>query len=123
MTVVYDAGALIAADRNSRTFLAIHAALLGRGLVPVVPAGVVAQVWRSPDRQVPLVRVLRGCRVEPLDEIAAKRVGLRAGASGVSDVIDCTVADAALRLGCPVLTSDPVDIARAGVPAAMIRVC
>ena len=53
---VYDAGALVAAERNERTLWAEHRVRLETGMVPIVPAPVVAQVrpmsstrrsWRS----------------------------------------------------------------------------
>ncbi len=58
--VVYDAGPLIAAERNERRFWAEHRARLEMGIVPCVPTVVVAQVSRSA-RQAQLRRLLRGC--------------------------------------------------------------
>ena len=49
MGVTYDSGALIAADRGERRMWARHRALLLRGMVPTVPAPVLAQSWRGPD--------------------------------------------------------------------------
>jgi len=72
--VVYDAGALIAGDRDERRFWAEHRARLELDLVPVVPATVVAQVSRS-SRQARLRLLLRGCDVVALDEAEAHRVG------------------------------------------------
>ncbi|MFY9807689.1 MAG: hypothetical protein WCC65_09550 [Pseudonocardiaceae bacterium] len=46
--VVDDAGALIAAERNDRSFWADHRVRLEQGTIPVTPAAVVAQVSRSP---------------------------------------------------------------------------
>ena len=54
--VVYDAGMLVAADRNVRVVWAEHRVRLEAGIVPVVPAPVVAQVSRSP-QQVQLRRL------------------------------------------------------------------
>lgn len=122
MNVVYDAGALIAADRGDRRFLALHAELLSAGVVPVVPAGVLAQVWRDPARQVGLSRTLRGCRVASLDRRQAELAGIRARRTRVFDVIDCCVAEAAAVLDAVVMTSNPEDIARAGVPRRDIQV-
>ena len=121
--VTYDTGALIAADRNDATLLARHEALLRRGVVPTVPAPVLAQAWRKPSRQVTLVRFLRGCRTEPTDEALAKRVGLLAESTTHHDIVDLAVAEGALRRGDVVVTSDPSDIERAGVPkSAIVRV-
>jgi hypothetical protein len=55
--VVYDAGALAAADRNVRAVWADHRIRLEAGIIPVFPAPVVAQVSRSPARV-----QLRRCR-------------------------------------------------------------
>jgi hypothetical protein len=41
--LTYDIGALIAAERNDRTMWALHRAALVRGLLPVVPSGVLAE--------------------------------------------------------------------------------
>ncbi len=67
MTVVYDAGALIAADRSDRETWADHRARLELGVVPVTTAPVVAQVSRAA-RQAQLRRFLRGCEVVPFAE-------------------------------------------------------
>jgi hypothetical protein len=60
--IIYDAAVLVAADRNSRSAWVEHRVRLEAGILPVVPAPVVAQVSRSP-RQVQLRRLLRGCEV------------------------------------------------------------
>jgi hypothetical protein len=67
---VYDAGVLIAADRNDRRVWAEHRLRLEAGLVPVVPATVVAQASRAPT-QAGLRRLLRGCEVAALTEAEA----------------------------------------------------
>ena len=70
--VLYDAGPLIAAERNDRRFWAEHRMRLELAIVPCVPAPIVAQASRSP-KQVQLRRLLRGCEVVPLDEAGAHR--------------------------------------------------
>lgn len=107
--VVYDAGALIAAERNDREFWADHKIRLTDGILPVVPAVVVAQVSRSP-RQVQLGRLLRGCEVRVLDEAGAHRAGAALGRAGTSDVADAAVATVA-RNASSIVTSDRADIA------------
>jgi hypothetical protein len=118
--VTYDAGALISLDRGVQSSVAKHRRFQERGIVPVVPACVLAQVWRDPARQVRLGLALRGCRIEGLDAAQAKRVGVLAKLTGTSDVVDLSVADGALRRRDIVLTSDPDDIAACGVPPAAI---
>ena len=109
--VVYDAGALIAAERHDRRLWADHRVRLELGVVPIVPAPVVAQVSRSP-RQAQLRRLLRGCRVEPFDEARAHRVGALLANSGTSDVVDALVVAIAIERTAAIVTSDRADLER-----------
>jgi len=89
-------------------------------------AAVVAQVWRGGSRQARLARLLASDLVSELalDSEASRRIGLlAAAASGARDVVDGHIAIIALDQDAIVLTSDPEDIARWGVPAANIVVC
>ena len=117
--VTYDSGMLIAIDRGDRVSLARHTALLRAGRTPTVPAGVLAQVWRS-GRQAELSRALRGCEVEPLTDDRARAVGRLAAATGHPDVVDLSVVEGALRRPQRVATSDPQDMLRAGLPASHV---
>ncbi len=45
--VTYDAGALVAADRNDRRMWALHAGFLAEEVSPTVPAPVLAEAWRG----------------------------------------------------------------------------
>lgn len=119
--VTYDAGALIAIDRGDVAAAALHMRYLQRSIVPVVPAGMLAQVWREPARQVRLGIALRGCRVEALDEQRSKQIGELARLTGQSDVVDLSVAEGVLRRRDLVHTSDPDDLLRCGVPKGAIR--
>jgi len=109
--VVYDAAVLVAADRNDRRTWAEHKARLELGVIPAVPAPVVAQVSRSP-RQAQLRRFLTGCAVVPLDESEAHEAGRLLGKSGTTDVIDAVVVTIALRQHATILTADPDGIKR-----------
>jgi predicted nucleic acid-binding protein len=109
--VVYDAGVLIAADRNVRSVWAEHRVWLEAGTVPVVPAAVVVQVSRSPS-QVEFRRLLRGCDVVNLTERRAHSAGRLLGRAGSSDVVDAVVASTAAELQADVVTSDRADIRR-----------
>lgn len=108
--VVYDAGALVAADRGNRRFWADHKVRLELGLVPVVPAPVVAQVSRS-SRQVALRRLLAGCDVLAMTESDAHAIGAILAAAGSADVVDGAVVLTAAS-GGQVHTSDVRDIER-----------
>jgi hypothetical protein len=110
-TVVYDAAVLVAADRNERRAWAEHKARLEFGMVPLVPAPVVAQVSRS-SRQAQLRRFLTGCEVVPLGETEAHEAGRLLGITRTTDVVDAAVVITAIRRKAVILTSDPDDIER-----------
>jgi predicted nucleic acid-binding protein len=109
--VVYDAAVLVSADRNERRTWAEHKARLELGVIPVVPAPVVAQVSRSL-QQAQLRRFLAGCMVVPLDESQAHEAGRLLGRSRTADVVDAVVVTTAIRQKAIVLTGDPEDIRR-----------
>jgi hypothetical protein len=111
VSVVYDAGALIAAERNDRVLWADHRARLEAGHVPLVTAPVVAQVSRS-SHQVQLRRFLRGCDMAPFAAIEAHEVGGQLARAGTTDVIDAHVVLVASGREYTVLTSDPADLGR-----------
>jgi predicted nucleic acid-binding protein len=108
--VVYDTGALVAAERNSRRMWALHAALLAEEIVPIVPAPVLAEAWRGGARQASLARLLALCAVEPMSEEQARAVGALAGAAQHNDIVDVTVVECAVRSGAGVATADPEHI-------------
>jgi predicted nucleic acid-binding protein len=109
VTIVYDAGALIAADRSDREVWAEHRARLELGAVPITTAPVVAQVSRS-GRQAQLRRFLRGCDLVPFLEDDAHDIGALAGRAGSPDVVDVHVIAVAHRRGLGILTSDESDL-------------
>jgi predicted nucleic acid-binding protein len=109
--VVYDAAVLVSADRNERRAWAEHKARLELGVVPLVPAPVIAQVSRSPQR-VQLRRFLTGCVVVPLGESEAHEAGRLLGKARTADVVDAVVVTIALRTKAMILTSDQEDIER-----------
>lgn len=105
MSVVYDAGVLVAADRNHRAVWADHRIRLEIGAVPVTTAPVVAQVSRTP-QQLQLRRFLRGCEIEPFLAEDADAVGRLLGDAGASDVVHAHVVLVAASLGTGVVTGD-----------------
>lgn len=111
MSVVYDAGLLVAADRNDRDVWADHRARLEVGVVPVTTAPVVAQVSRSP-RQVQLRRFLRGCDIVGFTRDEPHEVGTLLSRARASDVVDAHVVLTADRGRSTVLTSDEHDLQR-----------
>ncbi len=88
MTVVLDAGALIAIDRRDRTVGAMLR-VLQRDAVPLVTSGaVLAQAWRDPRRQANLARLLTGVHIVALDEAGGKRVGELLRTNKTTDLAD-----------------------------------
>ena len=122
--VVYDAAVLVAADRNERRTWAEHRVRLELGVIPLVPAPVVAQASRSP-QQAQLRRFLTGCEVVPLSEAEAHEAGRLLGMTKTTDVVDAVVT-IAVRQKAIILTSDPDDIRRlvraSGREAAVVAV-
>ena len=112
--VTFDAGALIAFEKNDRRVVALVARALETRTPIAIPAGVVGQVWRDGRRQVRLVRLLASDVVllEALDDLRARQAGQLCGVSGTSDVIDASVVLCARARGHSVVTSDPIDLQR-----------
>jgi len=110
--VVLDSGALIALEHRPGALLAdVREHARGGGDTPIVPACVVAQVWRSgTGRQAPLAAFLGRCRVGVLDAERARQVGRLLAEAGTDDIADAHVVVVA-ESGDLIITSDPVDIA------------
>ena len=109
--VVYDDSVLVAADRSERRVWADHKVRLESGVIPLVPAPVVAQVSRSTE-QAQLRRFLTGCVVVSLGETEAHEAGRLMGIAKTADVVDAVVVITALRQNAAILTSDPDDMGR-----------
>lgn len=112
MSVVLDAGALIAVERGDRGTAAVIEAARQEHRAVIVPAGVVGQVWRGGGRQTRLARLLnaRGVQVEPLTDAGARAVGVLCGAAGTADVVDASVVLTARRHRAPVISYDRSDL-------------
>lgn len=110
MGITYDAGALIAADRNDRQMWALHAGFLAEEVLPTVPSVVVAQAWRGRAREVNIARLLAPCAIEALEHERARSAGVMLGWADRSDVVDAVVVEGALRRDDVVVTSDPDDL-------------
>jgi hypothetical protein len=110
-SVVYDTGVLIAADRSQRRVWAEHRVRLEAGLVPLVPAPVIAQASRS-SKQAQLRRLLRGCEVVAFDEAAAHAAGVLLGKTRTRDVVDASVVELSIRKQADVVSDDAADIRR-----------
>ena len=112
MTLVLDAGALIAIERGDRDTAAVIEIARREQRAVVVPAGVVGQAWRGGARQARLGRLLnaRDVLVEPLTDRGARAAGVLCGTAGTTDVIDATVVLTARRHDATVISSDRADL-------------
>ncbi len=110
--VTFDAGGLIALDRNDRRVVVLLARATQLNTPVTVPATALSQAIRRPERQVRLARLLRqpGTDVVALDGVDATNVGRLLAASGTSDIVDAHVVICARRAGQAVVTSDPDDL-------------
>ena len=111
MSLVLDAGALIALERDEQKLWkrVEEAHLTGRP--PLTHGGVVAQVWRGGSgRQARLAMALLGTHVVPLDRELGRRAGVLLARSGLVDAVDAALV-ALCHRGDRIVTSDPHDIA------------
>ncbi|MGH3329052.1 MAG: twitching motility protein PilT [Streptomycetales bacterium] len=109
--LIYDAGALLAAERRDTRLWALHDEAMGAGILPVVPVVVLAQAWRG-GPQAELSRLLRGCRILPDTEPIGRAAGRACAAAGAVDVVDAIVVVSAAASAAVVVTSDVPDLAR-----------
>lgn len=113
-SLVLDAGALIAFERADRLARSLVKEAVDRGSPILVPAAVLAQVWRDGRRQARLARLIASetTEIDVLDGDTAKAVGTVCGRSGTSDVVDGSVVLSASLHGAIVLTGDAADLLR-----------
>jgi hypothetical protein len=110
MTLVLDAGSLVAVERADRDVVALIKRERRAGRAPVTHGGVIAQVWRGgTGRQANLAKLLPGLEIVALDDALGRRVGMLLGRTKTSDVIDGAVALLATD-GDEILTSDIDDL-------------
>lgn len=120
-----DAGALIALERGLPTVRG-YVLLADRGKLSLATsAAVVAQAWRGGARQARLARFLSSDLIDevPLDFDAGRRIGVLGASVNAKDVVDGHVALIAMDRDAIVVTSDPDDIARWGVPGEKLVRC
>jgi hypothetical protein len=118
MSVVLDAGALVAIERGRRDVLALLKSEWREGRTPVTHGGVLGQVWRGGARQARLATALAGLHVAALDDTLGRRSGELLGRARRADVVDAAVVALATD-GDSILTSDPKDIARLAAAAGL----
>jgi hypothetical protein len=110
MSLVLDAGALIAVERAHRETIALIKLELLSRRTPVTHGGIVAQVWRGgAGRQAPLARLLPALDVVALDATLGRRAGVLLGKARTTDVLDAALVLLAAD-GDFLITSDPDDL-------------
>lgn len=109
-TITLDTGALIGLERRRPRIWKVLERAISVGVVPVVPADVVAEWWRG--RSDIRERILASVVVEPLTDALARLAGeALARVRGSTTVDAIVVASAAIR-GDAVYTSDVDDLER-----------
>lgn len=91
MTLVLDAAALIALERNERSMWTRLKMLHTAGELPVTHGGVLGQVWRGGPRQARMASAVEGIDVRAIDRDLGRAAGELLGATGLSDVIDAAL--------------------------------
>jgi len=122
--ITFDAGGLIALDRNDRRVVALIARTKERGLRITVPATALAQAIRNPARQARLSRFVRqaGTDLVSLNGPDATAVGLLLAKTGAADIVDAHVVVCARRAGQAVVTSDADDLRRLAPDLRLVRI-
>jgi hypothetical protein len=118
VTLVLDAGALVAVERADRDVAALLKLELLAGRTPVTHGGVVGQVWRGGARQANLARLLPALAIVALDDALGRRAGVLLGRARRTDVIDAAVVLLAAD-GDMILTSDVRDLAPLAAAAGL----
>lgn len=119
--LVLDAGALIGFERGSRVLAVMIEQIHELDGETIIPASALAQVWRGGPKSARLAQLIGGSNVDTLDEDRAKKVGVRLGARGGSDVTDAHVACCAVERQAIVATSDRDDIEALIEPGEPVR--
>lgn len=110
--VLFDAGALIAFEKGDQRVRALLREIQNEERRLLLPAPVLAQVWRRPAEQVAVRSLVGSARAEivPLDGALAEAVGVLCGRTKTRDVVDAAVVIVARRADAIVVTSDPDDL-------------
>lgn len=109
-SLIYDAGALIAAERGTERMWAIHKRALARDAEPVIPAPVLTEVWRGGHGQHQLGEFVNSCEIDGFTEEKARSAGTLL-ARAPHGVVDASVVECVLRRGGPCVTGNRAHLA------------
>jgi predicted nucleic acid-binding protein len=115
-----DTGALIALERRRQRMAQVYRTAVENGVPLTVPSPVVVEWWRG--RSDARETILRGLRVERLDDDLAKIAGEALAAIPLASVVDAVVMASAARRGDVVYTSDTGDLGRLQAYFPAVRV-
>jgi len=112
--ITFDAGGLIALDRNDRRVISLVSRATELGTRITIPATALAQAIRNPAQQTRLSRLIRQAQTDvvALDGPDATAVGLLLRRTGTADIADAHVVLCAQRAAQAVVTSDANDLRR-----------
>ena len=111
MSLLLDAGALIAHERRDPRLRAYLVAADAEETTLRTSAAVVAQVWRDGGRQARLAQLLRSVDEVALTPERGRAIGALLARARVHDVVDAALVELAEN-GDEILTSDPDDLRR-----------
>lgn len=110
MSVILDAGALVALERGDLRTWAILRREVAAGRSLLTHGGIVGQVWRGgTGRQARLAMALDGLDIRSINADLGRRAGVLLGRATGSDVIDAALVLLASD-GDEILTGDPGDL-------------
>lgn len=109
-TITLDTGALIALERRRQRIWKVMHRAQALGIVPIVPADVVAEWWRG--RSDIREHILGSVVVEPLTDALARLAGESMAHVKGATSVDAIVMASAAKRGDAVYTSDFEDLAR-----------
>jgi predicted nucleic acid-binding protein len=109
-TITLDTGALIALERRRQRIWKVMQRAQELGVVPVVPADVVAEWWRG--RTDIREHILGSVVIEPLSDKLARLAGAALAAVKGATSVDAIVMASAAQRGDSVYTSDMSDLDR-----------
>jgi hypothetical protein len=122
--ITFDAGGLIALDRNDRRVIVLLARAAERGMRITIPATALAQAIRNPARQARLCRLIRQPSTDlvALDGPDATAAGRLLAITATADIVDAHVVVCAMRTAQAVVTSDEADLKRLspGLPMLLV---
>jgi hypothetical protein len=116
--IVLDAGVFHQCERHPERLIALFQSLDDEEFV--TNEAVMAQVWRSPARQVLVTRLISAFDITVEPSLDGKSIGILLGATDTTDVVDASVALLSRSNQAVVYTTDPDDLRHLGAEVVAI---